>query len=92
MGGLGRVFPGGDGRQGRRTQNQTVYVLVDAEKGTLKPVSIRTGISDGHYTQVVEGDLKPGDPVVTGLATAKVQQQGNLPGMGGSRPPGMGRF
>ena len=39
-----------------------------------KPVEIRTGITDGHYTQVVSGDLKPGDNVVVGLATSKVER------------------
>jgi HlyD family secretion protein len=77
---------GGKGKGGRR-QGQTVYVLGD--KNALRPVYIRTGISDGHYTQVLGGELKPGDKVVTGVATLKVQGPAN-PGSG--RPPGMGRF
>jgi hypothetical protein len=63
-----------------------VYVLTDA--GTLQPVAIRTGISDGHYTQVVSGDLQPGAKIVTGLATLKVQAP--AAGPGGGR--GLGRF
>ena len=88
MAGLGRVFPGGGGREGARRQTQ-VYVVGD--KGALRQVTIRTGISDGHYTQVVQvvaGTLNPGDKVATGLATAKVEQTGTQ----GARPPGMGRF
>jgi HlyD family secretion protein len=77
---------GGKGKGGHR-QGQTVYVLGD--KNALRAVYIRTGISDGHYTQVVGGELKPGDKVVTGVATLKVQGPAN-PGSG--RPPGMGRF
>jgi HlyD family secretion protein len=97
MSGLGRVFPGG-GRPGGRRQTQTVYVVGD--KNVLRPVTIRAGITDGHYTQVVQvvdGTLNPGDKVAVGLATAKVEQtQGGFPGStpgrggagGGGRPPG----
>jgi len=83
---------GGSGRGGGgRRNSQTVYVLTDTN--TLKPVSIRTGLSDGRYTQVVSGDLQPGAKIVTGLATVKVQTPAGSTGLGGSgRPPGMGRF
>jgi hypothetical protein len=62
----------------------------------LRPVQIRTGITDGHYTQVlavISGTLNPGDPVVTGLATVKVEPSA----AGASRGPGgpgrgLGRF
>jgi HlyD family secretion protein len=89
MAGLGRGFPGGG--RGKGAQAQTVYVL--GENNALRRVFVRTGISDGHYTQVVGGGLKLGDKVVTGLATAKVEVTGRLPGTtggGGGRPPGMG--
>jgi len=43
----------------------TVYVLAQSR---LVARSIRTGISDGRYTEVVSGDLKDGDPVVVGTA------------------------
>jgi HlyD family secretion protein len=95
--GAGRAF--GAGRQGGRRQTQTVYVV--GEKNALRPVTVRTGITDGHYTQivqVVDGTLNPGDKVATGLATVKVDQStsGSFPGApGGSRGGprgGMGRF
>jgi HlyD family secretion protein len=91
--GLGNALPGGaggaggSGRRGGKRQGQTVYVL--GEKNALTPVWIRTGISDGHYTQVVQGKLNPGDKVVTGLATLKVQGPTN-PGAPGGGPPRMG--
>jgi HlyD family secretion protein len=66
---------GGGGGKARGGQN--VYIL-DANN-IVKPVWIRTGITDGHYTQVVAGDLKPGDNIIVGLATSKVE---------GPRPPG----
>ncbi|HTQ80213.1 MAG TPA: efflux RND transporter periplasmic adaptor subunit [Thermoanaerobaculia bacterium] len=86
--GLAGAMPGGGsgagGRSAAQRNSQTVYILTAAK--TLQPVSIRTGISDGHYTQVVSGDLQPGMNVVTGLATVKVE------GTASGRPPGFGRF
>ena len=69
-----------------RKRPQTVYVLGADNK--LTPVEIRTGITDGHYTQVVSGDLKPGDNVVIGLATSKVEAN---PPPGSSRSDGRRR-
>ncbi len=36
--------------------------------GALVPVRVKTGVSDGAVTAVVDGDLKEGDQVVTGMA------------------------
>jgi HlyD family secretion protein len=83
---------GGAGRQGRSGGGQTVYVLdKDAKdkKDQLRQVRIKTGITDGHYTQVVKvfsGELKPGDLIVTGLATVKVDAGGGASAAG--RAPG----
>jgi HlyD family secretion protein len=92
MAGLGKAVPGGGGKEARR-QTQTVYVVGD--KNALRAVTIRAGITDGHYTQViqvVDGTLNPGDKVATGLTTAKVEQSGSFPGAPGGartgRPPG----
>lgn len=76
-------LPGGRRRDASKAQ--TVYTL-DAEK-KLKPVEIRTGISDGRFTHVVSGALKQGDLVVVGVATSKVE---SAPPMGGSGGPGGG--
>jgi HlyD family secretion protein len=38
-----------------------VYLLEDDRP---RPVVVRTGITDGSYTEILEGDVKPGDPVV----------------------------
>jgi len=72
-------------------KRQTIYLLEPDKK--LKPVPIRTGISDGHYTQVVDGDLNAGDNVVVGLVTSKVDQaappgsnRGPMGGPGGGGP------
>lgn len=42
----------------------------------LKPITIRTGLNDGAYTEVIEG-LKEGDQVVTGLLAAGTTQSGS---------------
>ncbi len=78
-GGPGGGGPGGGGKfSGTKRTQSNVYLL--AVTGELKPVQIRTGISDGRNTEVVSGDLKPGDPVVIGLATAKASTAGAPPG------------
>jgi HlyD family secretion protein len=50
----------------RQTSERTVYVL---SGGQPKPAQIKTGISDGIVTEVVEG-LKEGDRVVTAEMTS----------------------
>ncbi len=67
------VTPGvGPGRE------QSVYLLDRRER--LRRVSIRTGISDGRYTAVLSGSLQPGDRVVAGVVTSKVEQRPRPPG------------
>jgi len=76
------------GQRGSRHQ-QVVYVLGAGDE--LKSVPVKTGITDGRFTAVTEGDLKPGDKIAVGFATARADTQGTLPpGMGGQRGPGGG--
>src|SRR6266568_1446924 len=51
----------------RRTSERTIYVL---SGGRLQPVQIKTGISDGIVTEVMEG-LKEGDRVITAELASK---------------------
>ena len=57
--------PGGQPAKGRKRDGQsgTVYVLAG---GDIKPVSVQLGITDNRNTEVVGGELKEGDRVVTG--------------------------
>jgi HlyD family secretion protein len=64
---------------------QVVYVLDPA--GAPKRVSVRAGISDGRFTQILDGEIGPGDRVIVGQATARVEGAARPPGMGGG-----GRF
>src|SRR5882762_4577068 len=58
----------GFGGRERTTSERTVYVLSGSRP---KPVEIKTGISDGVVTEVVEG-LKEGDRVVTAELSSAV--------------------
>ena len=82
---------GGGGKPKKATNQQTVYTIAADGMGDPKPVSIKTGISDGRFTQVADGAIKPGETVVVGLATAKADatagsRPGGAPGGGGRRP------
>jgi HlyD family secretion protein len=56
---------------------RTVYIMEDpADPSKLKPVQVKVGISDGIYTEVIEG-LKEGDQVVTGLTYSSDQAGGS---------------
>src|SRR5438876_3543932 len=57
---------GGAGRE-QRTSERTVYVLSSVRP---QPVQLKTGISDGVVTEVIEG-LKEGDRVITAELAAK---------------------
>ncbi len=63
---------------------QRVYVL--GKDGKLRPVSVKTGVSDGAFTHLQDGDLKAGDSLVMGENGKKAAR----PASGG--PPGMGGF
>ena len=59
---------GGDRTFGR------VFVLRNAE---FVPARVRTGVTDGTITAVVDGDLKEGDQVVTGMSQPGATAQAN---------------
>jgi HlyD family secretion protein len=65
--GAGGGGHGGGGEKGRQIE-RTVYILPN-RASQPRPVQIKTGISDGVMTEVIEG-LKEGDRVVTAALTA----------------------
>jgi HlyD family secretion protein len=77
-----------DGGAGR-AQRQIVWLL-PAPNGTPRAVEVRTGITDGRYTQIVSGEVSPGAEVIVGTATSRVEASAAVPGMGpgGSRRRG----
>ncbi len=89
---------GGAGGAGGRTRNaapaaRTIYELTmktPATGGdpapTPQPVRVRTGITDGSYTEISDG-VKEGDEIITGV---KVQRPATTPAPQGNSPFGGG--
>ena len=85
-GGLARAGAALGAEQRPARRQQTVYLVLAGDQ--LKAVPVKTGISDGRYTAIVDGAISPGDKVAVGTATINVQQTGTFPGTG---PGGGGR-
>ncbi|MEP6809035.1 MAG: efflux RND transporter periplasmic adaptor subunit [Chthoniobacterales bacterium] len=83
--GGGNDAGGGSGRpQGENRATRTVYVLASGANEP-KPTQIKTGISDGVFTEVLEG-LQEGDRVVTAALTGeKAKAPSGNPFSGGGR-------
>jgi HlyD family secretion protein len=58
-----RGMRGGSGHPGSR---QASRVWIQDEDGNLQIVMIRTGVTDNNHTEVISGDLKEGQEVLTG--------------------------
>jgi HlyD family secretion protein len=64
----------------------TGTVYVEMPDGKLRPVTLKTSITDGNMTAVESSELKAGDEIVLGLATARAGEfAGRPPGGGGRR-------
>jgi len=93
-GGAGGGFAGGGGARPRAAQPaaRTIYLLgTNAAPDSVpspQPVRVRTGISDGAYTEITEG-LKEGDVVITAI---KLPQAETASAPGGASPFGGGGF
>lgn len=72
---------------GRGASNRRVVWVMRGGKPTSVPVV--TGLSDGSLTELVEGDVKVGDEIVTGSPAAAGPRGGpSAPGRGPGRGPG----
>src|ERR1043165_4809607 len=102
QGGQGRRGQGNGGGNGQQNQfapasapvlpGQVRVVWVLGQDGTPQRRRITTGLSDGSATEVVDGDLKEGDMVITGQqisGAARTTTQSTPPGFGGA-PRGAG--
>ncbi|MCX5858554.1 MAG: efflux RND transporter periplasmic adaptor subunit [Proteobacteria bacterium] len=47
--------------------------------GTPRPVPIKTGITDGSLTEIVEGELKEGDKLITDATSSTTTKSGGAP-------------
>ena len=64
---------------GETTSNARVWLFADNQ---LKPLTIRLGITDGTFTEIVNGDVQEGTAVVTGISGAGAPTRG--PAAGGN--------
>ncbi|MDT7602286.1 MAG: HlyD family secretion protein [Acidobacteriota bacterium] len=74
---------------------QTRRVWVLGADGKPQPRRIKVGLSDGSSTEVVEGDLKEGEAVITGQTISATSKPSNsnaqsAPGFGGAPRGGAG--
>lgn len=79
---------GGMGRVGGRTPAEQKVWVIDSKTKKLRPVTVKLGITDGIFTELVEGPLQEGDRVVVAqqiAGTARAGQQ-RPPGAPGSTP------
>ncbi len=84
-------MPSGQGASSEYAKPQAPQtVWVQGAGGDPRPVPIRTGITDGYFTEVVEGSLKEGDQVLIGLAGSSEQGQ-HGPGNSSKNPLAGGR-
>ncbi len=89
-----RFRPGaatGRSAQPSREGGRTVFAL---QGTTLQPKRVRVGITDGSFTELVEGDLVDGLALVTDMggttpAAGTRGTGGERPGMGAGGPPGL---
>ena len=69
---------------------QVVYVL--GANGALFPVEVKIGASSSTHSELVEGDIQPGDAIVLNPPTEVIQAGGGFfftgGGSGGGPPPG----
>ena len=66
---------------GRKSVPKTRVVWVLAAPGKAEPRVVKVGISDGSFSEVVDGQLKAGEPVVIGrnAGAESAQAQGRSP-------------
>jgi hypothetical protein len=65
--------------------------------GQIKSLRLRLGITDGTYTELLSGEIQPGQELVTAIITpamaaatrSPLMPQGGMPGMGGGQRGGM---
>ncbi|HEX7617411.1 MAG TPA: hypothetical protein VF480_01695, partial [Verrucomicrobiae bacterium] len=90
FGGGGRGGGGGVGSRGPQSSSRTVYTLAADKKAgdpTPQAVRVKTGISDGNSTEIIDG-LNEGDTIIIGVILP--QAAAAAPPSGGASPFGGG--
>ena len=79
-------------RRVARANISRIWILENGK--TLRPITVRTGLNDNRYLEVLEDGLKEGDEVIigaTGGETASGSSGGNNPFQPRQTGPGGGR-
>jgi len=84
---------GAGGSQPTRTRQQIPRVFLMGKDGKLSMAFVRTGVADTTYSEIVRGELKEGDVIITGTQTPNSTASSNRTPMGGMMfmggpPPG----
>jgi HlyD family secretion protein len=88
----GGTFAAGGFGSGRKNRTPPARTYVLDSPTTMHAVTLRAGLSDGSFTEILDGDLKEGQDVVTSVsmagsgarpATATPPGFGGAPGGGG---------
>jgi HlyD family secretion protein len=82
--GTGKGRPEGKAEGKKEAAGPRVYVI--GKGNTPQAVPVKLGISDGNFTQLVEGNLKEGDALIT----EEIRTKGSAPA--GGTPGGFGGF
>ena len=70
---------------GKKFKEQGIWVLAGHK---LQRITVKTGLSDDTYTEIVSGNIKEGDNIATGIKGEKKNKQKTRSGGGrGMRPP-----
>jgi HlyD family secretion protein len=77
--------PGSRGRGQRSAEEQTIWVL--GEHKTPQPVAVKLGVTDGSFSELVEGDLKEGQEVLIGVVSKEGSATGAPAQPFGQRAP-----
>ena len=68
-----RFMPAGRYKVGAGQRGYGVWII---EKGKLRRIKVKTGISDGNYTELISGDIKEGREVIIRSLTTTNKQAG----------------
>jgi len=68
--------PSGQGSNSSRRRQPTRVWIMD-EKGQIKMINIRTGVTDDSWTEVKRGEVKEGQVMLTGIKSGKASSSSN---------------
>jgi HlyD family secretion protein len=66
------------------TKNSDTNLWTVSKNGKPAAVSVKIGITDGNFTEILDGDLKEGDQIIMGLSSKEKRSST------GARPPRFG--